>query len=73
MISIAPIPGAPKPFRHGEVARRTSMQVLPPTMLPVTREAMCITWEYRTTLIMSWALTVPISQAGGRCGRDRRA
>src|SRR6266446_3603053 len=49
MISIARIFGAPETVPAGNVALRTSIQVLSGETLPVTREAMCITWEYRTT------------------------
>ena len=53
MISMARTFGAPDTVPAGSVARSTSMALLPSRSVPDTCDVMCITWLYRSRVIIS--------------------
>ncbi len=61
MISMARTLGAPDTVPAGSVARRTSMGVRPSASFPDTCEVRCITWLYRSRVIISSTCSVPNS------------
>jgi len=61
MISIARTLGAPDTVPAGSVARSTSMAEHPSRRVPDTCDVMCITWLYRSRVIISSTCSVPNS------------